>query len=357
MSNTIAVANQKGGVGKTATCVNLGIGLAQEGKKMLLVDNDPKGSPTISLGNSQPDQLLVTPAEHGQGAKNLPSPVRGSCITRKNENRQARSELTTDILMFINNDTTIIFHFTFLHIRAIIKNEPYVIYFYRGVVMPKVNQKYLDQKRNSILNAALKVCRRKPLHQVTMKDIIRESGVSQGGIYRYYKSIDEILVEVINRSSSNIDNKKVIDSIVEAGKTPAQTVKNLFAFLANYMNDNAATLGKFQFELTELVAYEPHRLNSISVQNRHADIAQYLINQLFTVIRNGVSSGDFSPVLPLDDIFGFISTSIDGIVLDGVLHKCYGLPEKEWGFDAIRLMNAVAQSVMMLLSSKECLDA
>lgn len=226
-----------------------------------------------------------------------------------------------------------------------------------GAVMPKVSQEYLDNKRNAIVSAALKVCKSKPLYQITMKDIIRESGVSQGGIYRYFKSIDEILVEVINRSSSNIDNKKRINSIVETGKTPAETAKNLFAFLANYMNDNAAALGKFQFELTELVAYEPHRLNSISAQNRHADCVQYLINQLFTVIRNGVSSGAFSPVLPLDDIFGFISTSIDGIVLDGVLHKCYGLPEKEWGFDIIRLMNAAAQSVMMLLSSKECLNA
>ena len=57
---TIAVCNQKGGVGKTTTTMNLGVGLAMQGKRVLLVDCDPQGDLTTCLGWQRVDEIPIT---------------------------------------------------------------------------------------------------------------------------------------------------------------------------------------------------------------------------------------------------------------------------------------------------------
>ena len=81
----IAITNQKGGVGKTTTTVNLGVGLARQGRRVLLVDGDPQGSLTISMGVKLSDKdtvSLATLMHHSMNHRPLPV---GSGLVRHRE--------------------------------------------------------------------------------------------------------------------------------------------------------------------------------------------------------------------------------------------------------------------------------
>ena len=85
MCKVISVSNQKGGVGKTVSCVNLGIGLARSGKKVLLIDADPQGSLTISLGYDEPDKMENTLATILMKVINDEEFAQNACLIRHNE--------------------------------------------------------------------------------------------------------------------------------------------------------------------------------------------------------------------------------------------------------------------------------
>lgn len=120
---TIAIVNQKGGVGKTVTAVNLAIGLANEGKKVIAIDLDAQGSLTVSLGYNEQDKMETTVStllekiiadkpiavnegilHHEEGIDLLPANIELSAMEVTLVNTMSREMVLREYLKIIAND-------------------------------------------------------------------------------------------------------------------------------------------------------------------------------------------------------------------------------------------------------------
>ena len=122
MSKTIAICNQKGGVGKTTTALNLGVGLVREGQRVLLIDGDPQSDLTSSLGynpdeldkslgrlmylatqESRPD-VKDTILHHSEGVDIIPSNLDLSSMETQLVNAMSREKVLTNLLKDVKKD-------------------------------------------------------------------------------------------------------------------------------------------------------------------------------------------------------------------------------------------------------------
>jgi len=213
--------------------------------------------------------------------------------------------------------------------------------------MPKVNEDYIKNKISKILDAALIKFQQKPLYELTMLDVIKEAGISKGGIYRYFSDIDEVMIALINRETFNNNYIDKIDEILISTDTTEGKIEAIFTFLGNYINDSPMLLGKFQFELTVYLSNHPEKEEKFKSSLTEQENGQYLISSLFNLITEGVNRGEFNPAFPLNDLFDYISTTIDGVVNKVVLQNCYGSTAES--INVINLFKILSNSVLHML--------
>ncbi|OPJ64361.1 TetR/AcrR family transcriptional regulator [Clostridium oryzae] len=216
--------------------------------------------------------------------------------------------------------------------------------------MPKVKEGYFEEKKAQILDAAFIIFKRKPLYEMTMLDVINEAGLSKGGIYRYFNDIDAVIIALINRETAQNNYKHKIDEIITNTDTTAGKVENLFIFLGDYLKNSPATLGKIQFELTVLITNHPEKADKYLSNLTEQENGQYLVNVLLNKIREGVNNGEFKPIYPLSDIISYIMSSIDGVVKQAVMKKCYG--SNLGNIDETKIFRIISDSVLYLLGKK-----
>jgi AcrR family transcriptional regulator len=222
--------------------------------------------------------------------------------------------------------------------------------------MPKVKDGYLESKKNQILDAAFAVCNRKPAYDVTMSDIVAETGMSQGGVYKYFGNIDSVFSALIDRANSQGDYTRQIDEVMESGDPPEIVLRDLFSFSLEYFSDMLISYNKLLFELATFFAHSPDRRERINSQVTTQSTFAYLSGCIFRIISEQTERGYFTPTIPVEELFAFIVAAFDGIIRDVTLTRCYPDQKSQAGgivFDERKLTHCLYSSVMFLLGKND----
>ena len=216
--------------------------------------------------------------------------------------------------------------------------------------MPKVNEEYLLEKRKEILRAAFEVCKRKPAYEVTMSDIVAETGMSQGGVYKYFNNIYSVYAALIDNANLAGNPIGRIDEIMNSEKSPEIKLQELFTVSEDYFSEMLISYNKILYELGTFCQQNPEYDRQIHEQTTATPVFPYLAHSVAELIVTQVQTGYFKPLVPSEDILTFVVSSFDGIIRDVTLNKCYNLQTDDAAvFDEKKLINCLYLSTLKLL--------
>lgn len=186
--------------------------------------------------------------------------------------------------------------------------------------MPKVSKEYFDNKRKIILDAALKVFSKKPSYTVSMKDIIKESKLSHGGVYKYYSNIDDIIISLINRNKILVNPKDIIKNNYDY---PEKAIFEFLEAYKNYFFETTKEYGKIFFELYPMIINDRKRLKKYVNKIDSSVNFVYWIETLFGYFDKKIKEKYFNPISNSPNIYIQISSMLEGVEAELILTKYY----------------------------------
>jgi len=181
--------------------------------------------------------------------------------------------------------------------------------------MPKVTAAYLEEKRTYILDCTAEILKEKPLYHITMKDIIKRAGFSQGLIYQYYPNIDEIYVDYINRQMIDYPLEQKTDDLIASGRSGKEILTGCMLVLGEYIESLLDSVGgKTCFDLLITYSHDEDKRNEVLPKLKFKQSLQYAQDRIVEFTLSNVESGGFIPGIPVESIIVFAGVCIDGIV-------------------------------------------
>ena len=217
--------------------------------------------------------------------------------------------------------------------------------------MPKVKDGYFEDKKNSILDVAEKICMSKSLNKLTMKDVIIETGLSPGAVYASFSDIDEVIIALINRMGKAADFVNAVEEILQTSTSPEAVIKSLMDYFINLTHLSIETYGKILSELV-YVAVEGDRGEKIIQGINEVQMYYYIRDTLVKVINENIENGHFKPIVSEKSIYALILSFMDGLMRDLSLVKSYKVEDIPMGvtFEEQDLSKAITDSIIFLLN-------
>lgn len=199
--------------------------------------------------------------------------------------------------------------------------------------MPKVTDEYIKNKKKRIVCAAYDLCLKKTVSTVTMQDIIDATGFSQGGIYRFYKDIDEIFRDMLIYNRQRVTIKPQLDEIF--ANTESEDIESIlhkvFELLANFMTSELMGIVKINFELSVLSMNAPLRVEKILGEIEGTGNFEYLFMQVSQYLKQCIINGVVAPRINIEELLTYLTTTYNGIEMSCIINHCYKkLPMMEW---------------------------
>lgn len=180
--------------------------------------------------------------------------------------------------------------------------------------MPKVTDEYLVDKKNYILKCTGEILKIKPLYSVTMRDIIKKAGFSQGIIYHYYASLDEIYIDYINKNTTYNLLEQNIDLLLNSELTEKEIISECIIAIGRYIEELLTSVGgRTCFELTVFYAYDFEKRAAIFPKLKFKQSLAYAQDKVLEYVLSNIEKGIFHPQIPIRSIVMFINSFIDGI--------------------------------------------
>lgn len=221
--------------------------------------------------------------------------------------------------------------------------------------MPKVTKEYIENKKKMITGASYELCLEKTVSTVTMQDIINRTGLSQGGIYRFYHDIDEIFADMLMEMRERVSIKDKVDEIfAQADEIPVREVTNRITdMLADFMAEELMGIQKVDFELSVLAMNAPARVEKILGDAKGIGNKEYLMLRTSEFYKQKLESGELHARVSEMELLTYISSAYSGIQLTCIVNNCYRKnPMAEFYQPKIQ-MQTLAKTINYLLGLDE----